>query len=67
MFRFLKGKFMVKMPIFEIIFGLLCYLFTTGSLTIFPRRRVQRKDRSELNYYCVYVTKPTNDGAHSCF
>lgn len=51
------------MPIFQFIFGLLCYLFTTGSLTVFSRRRVLRKDRNELNYYCVYVTKPTNDGA----
>lgn len=63
LFGFSMGKFIVKMPIFQFIFGLLCYLFTTGSLTVFSRRRVLRKDRNELNYYCVYVTKPTNDGA----
>lgn len=27
----------------------------------------QRKDRSELNYYCVYIAKPTNDGADCCY
>lgn len=40
-----------------------CVICLQQDRLLFPRQRAQRKDLSELNYYCVYIAKPTNDGA----
>lgn len=53
------------MPILNLYSGCCVICLQYGRLQ-FPRQRELRKDRGELNYYSVYIIKPTIDGADCC-
>lgn len=53
------------MPILNLYSGCCVICLQYGRL-LFPRQRELCKDRGELNYYSVYIIKPTIDGADCC-